>query len=63
MSAGVLRVTFKKVHIMTVEKQRGNKYPVRSKISKARTSVIIKHDLRMETENLLDPRTLIKNLS
>lgn len=47
---------------MTVEKQRGNKYPVRSKISKARTSVI-KHDLRMETENLLDPRTLIKNLS
>lgn len=50
------------MHIMTVEKQRGNKYPVRSEISKARTSVI-KHDLRMETENLLDPRTLIKNLS
>ena len=40
---------------MTVEKQRCNKYPVRSKINKARTSNI-NHDLRMQTGNLLDPR-------
>ena len=56
MSAGVFRVTFKKMHIMTVDKQRSNEYPIRSKINKAWTSNI-KHNLRMERGNLLDPKS------
>lgn len=47
---------------MIVEKQRGNKYLVRSKISKVRIFVI-KYDLRMEIENFFDFRILIKNFS